>query len=100
MTVETLKEAIIGLAEDERHSLAAWINELDYDAWDKEMAKDFSPEGRGAHLIEKVKREIAEGKARPMEEGFAQLRKRFGDSGGVDVHLVLDRPTERICQDS
>jgi hypothetical protein len=76
MTVEALKDAIVGLSEEERHSLAAGINGLDYDDWDKEMAKDFSPTGLGAHLVEKVKREIAEGKARPMEEGFAQRRKR------------------------
>jgi hypothetical protein len=76
MNVETLKKAIVGLPKEERHSLAAWINELDYDDWDREMANDFSPAGRGAHLIERVKGEIAEGKARPMEEGFAQHRKR------------------------
>ncbi len=75
MTVETLKETINELPEDERHSLAAWLNGLDYDDWDKEMAKDFSPGGRGSHLVEMVKREIAEGKARPMQEGFAP-RKR------------------------
>ena len=73
--METLKEAINELPEEERHSLAAWLNGLDYDDWDKEMAKDFSPGGRGSHLVEMVKREIAEGKARPMQEGFAQ-RKR------------------------
>ena len=76
MTVETLKEAIIELPEEERHSLAAWLNGLDDDDWDREMARDFSPGGRGAHLVEKVKREIAEGKARPMQEGFTQHRKR------------------------
>ena len=75
MTVETLKEAINELPEEERHSLAAWLNGLDYDDWDKEMERDFSPGGRGFHLVERVKREIAEGKARPMQEGFAQ-RKR------------------------
>jgi hypothetical protein len=56
MIVETLKEAIVRLPEEEWHSLAAWINEPDYDDWDKEMAKDFTPGGRGAHLIERVKR--------------------------------------------
>jgi hypothetical protein len=76
MTVETLKRAIAGLPDEERHSLAAWINELDYDDWDKEMARDFSPEGCGAHLVEQVKREIAERKERPMEEGFPGHRKR------------------------
>ena len=68
MTVETLKEAINELPEEERHSLAAWLNGLDYDDWDKEMARDFSPGGRGSHLVERVKREVAEGKARPMQE--------------------------------
>ena len=75
MTVEAIKEAIAGLPEEERHSLAVWLNELDYDEWDKEMVKDFSPGGRGYHLVEKVKKDIAEGKARPMEEGSAARRK-------------------------
>jgi hypothetical protein len=42
MTVEAIKEAIAGLPEDERHSLAVWLNELDYDEWDRQMVKDFS----------------------------------------------------------
>jgi hypothetical protein len=65
MTVETIKAAIRGLPNEKRRSLAAWLNQLDYDEWDKEMAKDFSPGGRGHHLVEKVKKEIAKGKARP-----------------------------------
>jgi hypothetical protein len=75
MTVEAIKAAITELPDDERHSLALWLNELDYDEWDKEMVKDFSPGGRGYHLVEKVKREIAEGKACAMEDGFAGQRK-------------------------
>ena len=60
MTVEAIKAAIAELPKDERHSLALWT---------------FSPGGRGYHLVEKVKRDIAEGKARPMEEGFAARRE-------------------------
>jgi hypothetical protein len=75
MTVETIKEAIVGLPEEERHSLAVWLNELDYDEWDTEMVKDFSPGGSGYHLVEKIKREIAEGKARPIEEGLSAGHK-------------------------
>lgn len=75
MSVEAIKEAIAGLPEEERHALAVWLNELDYDEWDKEMVKDFSPDGRGYHLVEKVKRDIAEGKARPIDEGVAARRK-------------------------
>jgi hypothetical protein len=77
MTVQAIKAAINKLSGDERHSLALWLNELDYDEWDKEMVKDFSIGGRGHHLVEKIKRDIAEGKARPMEEGFkARLESR------------------------
>jgi hypothetical protein len=69
MTVEAIKEAITGLHADERQSLAFWLNELEYDAWDRQMVRDFSPGGRGEALVEKVKREIAEGRAIPFDEG-------------------------------
>jgi hypothetical protein len=72
MTVDDIKQAIAELPGEERHSLAAWLNELDYDDWDKEMAKDFSPGGRGFHFIDRVKREIASGKAQPIEQGLAE----------------------------
>ena len=74
MTVEAIKDAIAALDEDDRHSLAAWLNEFEYDAWDRQMVQDFSPGGRGLAWAERVKRQIAEGKARPMEEGFAERR--------------------------
>jgi hypothetical protein len=41
--------------------------EFEYDEWDLEMVRDFSPGGRGAALVEKVMREIADGKSRPMD---------------------------------
>ena len=41
--MQAIKAAITKLSGDERHSLALWLNELDYDEWDKEMVKDFSP---------------------------------------------------------
>ncbi|HEY7391178.1 MAG TPA: hypothetical protein VH640_21865 [Bryobacteraceae bacterium] len=72
MTVEAIKEAITRLPQDERHALAAWLNDLDYDDWDREMVEDFSPGGRGMELVEKIKRDIADGKALPFEEGLAQ----------------------------
>jgi hypothetical protein len=71
-----IKDAIQQLPEEERTSLAAWLNEMEYDEWDKQMEKDFSPGGRGAHLLAEVNREIADGKCRPMEEG---LRRRPGN---------------------
>ncbi len=76
MTVEAIKEAIARLPEYERHSLAAWLNEFDYDHWDGQMVADFSPGGRGMALVEKVKREVAEGKAVPFEEGLEQAKSK------------------------
>ena len=73
--MEAIKAAISQLTADQRHSLVTWLAELDYNQWDQEMVKDFSPGGRGYHLVEKLKKDIAEGKARPMEEGFAAHRK-------------------------
>jgi hypothetical protein len=75
MTVNSIKEAIAGLPDDDRRALAAWLNELEYDEWDKQMAEDFSPEGRGRALIETVKGEIAEGKAVAFKEGHAGVRR-------------------------
>ncbi len=60
MTLEDIKHAICSLPLEERRALAAWLNELDYDAWDKQMAEDFSPGGRGSALIETVRRDIAQ----------------------------------------
>lgn len=68
MTVKASKEAIAGLPDEDRHSLSVWLNELDYDDWDKQMAPDFSPGGRGASLVEKVKADIEAGRFRPIEE--------------------------------
>ena len=78
MTVQTLKEAIVGLPDGDRHSLAVWLNGLDCDEWDKQMAQDFSPGGRGAHLLDKVKAEIAAGKFRPVEELCAERQQKRG----------------------
>jgi hypothetical protein len=76
MTVDAIKEAITALADHDRHALALWLNELEYDEWDKQMATDFSLGGRGTALIDRVKREVAEGKAIPFEEGRAQAIRR------------------------
>ena len=75
MTVEAIQDAIQHLPGAERRRLADWLEEMEAKAWDAEIERDFSHDGRGATFLEEVKREIAEGKARPMEEGFAPLRK-------------------------
>ena len=74
MTLDAIKEAISDLPAEERLALAAWLTEQEMDEWDREMQKDFSPGGRGAGLVEKVKADIRSGKFHPMDE--QRLRKR------------------------
>lgn len=76
MTVEAIKEAIARLPEYERHSLATWLNELEYDDWDRQMVADFSAGGRGAALVDEVRRDITQGKAVPFKEGLDQATAR------------------------
>jgi hypothetical protein len=68
MTVEAIKQAIASLSEQERASLAAWMIEQDYDEWDMQMARDFSRGGRGRHVVDKVNRDINEGKFSPLKK--------------------------------
>ena len=77
MNVEAIKEAIAGLPEDDKLSLASWLNQQTMDEWDRQMEKDFSPGGRGMSFLEQVEREIAAVKSRPIEEGFAERQHRF-----------------------
>ncbi len=62
MTVEAIKAAIERLPEPERRKLADWLTELEEQARDAEMERDFSPGGRGHHLIEKINQEIDQAK--------------------------------------
>ncbi|MDQ2945027.1 MAG: hypothetical protein M3Y27_03655 [Acidobacteriota bacterium] len=76
MTVEAIKQEISHLSEPERKQLIDWIEELEEQAWDRQMERDFAPGGRGADLIEKVDREIAEGKFTSLEEGLRSRQQQ------------------------
>ena len=76
MTVEAIKAAIEQLSESERRKLADWITELEEQVWDAEMERDFSPGGRGHHLVEKINQEIDSAKFAPLEEGFSSRQER------------------------
>ena len=57
MTVEAIKEEIGHLSEEERKQLLGWLEELEEEAWDREMEHDFSAAGPGSHLAEKIERD-------------------------------------------
>ena len=75
MSVEAIEAAIEELPEAERRKLADWFEELEEQAWDKQIEEDFSPGGRGMPLLAELERELADGETRPLEEGFAERRK-------------------------
>lgn len=68
MTLEAIKEAIEQLTPDQQTILASWLRERDWDAWDEQIERDFSPGGRGVPLLAELEREIAEGKTRSMDK--------------------------------
>ena len=82
MTVDDIKQAIAELPESERQSLSAWLNDLDYDDWDKQMASDFSAGGRGAAWVEEIRQRVAAGEALPFEEGRARAESERKRSRG------------------
>lgn len=75
MNVEAIKAVIEQLPEPDRRKLAYWLDDLEERAWDTEIERDFSAGGGGTQLLHQVEQEIAEGKARPIQDGFARRRK-------------------------
>jgi hypothetical protein len=53
--------------------VADWFDELEEEAWDRQMERDFADGGRGAHLLEKIDLPIDAGNFASLEEG---LRRR------------------------
>ena len=80
MNVDAIKDAIVHLSVTERQKLAEWFGELQEDEWDRQMEEDFSPGGRGAHLVERIDREIdrtiAMGNVTSLEEGLRLRREQ------------------------
>ena len=74
MTLEAIKEAIQHLPEAERRKLAGWFEGMEEAAWDEELKRDFATGGKGEGLAKEIRREVSDGKARPLEEGLAKRR--------------------------
>ena len=66
MTVDAIKDAISRLPDEDKIKLASCLSLQTMDEWDRQMARDFAPGGRGVHVIEKVKADIRAGKSKPM----------------------------------
>lgn len=80
MTVDAIKQEISHLSEPERKELIDWIEELEEQAWDREMERDFAPGGRGTRLAAEVDADIAAGRTQPLEEFLAEAKMKLEQS--------------------
>lgn len=69
--VEQIAEQVKALPEDEREEFLAWLADFELahaDDWDREMARDSQPGGRLDKVLGRVRRDIAEGRTKPLDE--------------------------------
>jgi hypothetical protein len=69
--VEQIAEQVKSLPLSEREELLAWLADFELgqvDAWDEEMARDSQPGGRMQRVMDRVHRDIAQGRTKPLGE--------------------------------
>ena len=69
--VEKIAEQVKALPEDEREEFLSWLADFELqhsDEWDKVIASDSQPEGRLGSVLDRVQRDIAEGRTKPLDE--------------------------------
>ena len=69
--VEQIAEQVKSLPLSEREELLAWLADFELgqvDAWDEKMARDSQPGGRMQRVIDRVRRDIAQGRTKPLGE--------------------------------
>ena len=69
--VEQIAEQVKSLPLSEREELLAWLADFELgqvDAWDDEMARYSQPGGRMQRVIDRVRRDIAQGRTKPLGE--------------------------------
>jgi hypothetical protein len=66
--VDEIKAAIDQLTPEERCELAALLNPVEDDEWDRQMKQDSQPGGKLDRLMERAKKEYKEGKSLPFPQ--------------------------------
>ena len=69
--VEQIAEQVRTLPEHEREEFLSWLTDFELersDDWDKEIAQDSQPGGRLGAVLDRARREIAEGRTKPLDE--------------------------------
>lgn len=71
--VKKIVEQVKALPEDEREEFLSWLADFEAeqnDDWDKEIARDSLPGGRLERVLERVRKDISEGRTKPIDEVF------------------------------
>lgn len=69
--VEKIAEQVRALPEDEREEFLSWLADFEIeraDEWDREIARDSQPGGRLERVLKRVRKDIAEGRTKPLDE--------------------------------
>ena len=69
--VEQIAEQVKSLPLSEREELLAWLADFELgqiDAWDEQIARDSLPGGRMQRVLDRVRRDIAAGRTKPLGE--------------------------------
>jgi hypothetical protein len=69
--VQHIAEQVKSLPVEEREEFLSWLAEFELgqlDAWDEEIALDAGPAGRMQKVLDRARRDIAEGRTKPLDE--------------------------------
>jgi hypothetical protein len=69
MGFSEIQHAIQTLPADQQMALLDWLAERDRPEWDSQIERDFSPDGAGADLLNRVKAQIRRAESSPMGGG-------------------------------
>lgn len=69
--VKKIAEQVSALPEQEMDEFLSWLAEYEVgnvDDWDKELTRDSQPGGRLQGVLDRVRKDIAEGRTKPLDE--------------------------------
>lgn len=70
-TVEKIADEVKRLDRREFEELLTWLADYELsemDAWDREIERDSRPDGRLSAVMSRVRRDIGEGRTKPLDE--------------------------------
>lgn len=69
--VKIIAEQVKALPENEREEFLSWLADFEADHsddWDIEIARDSQPGGRLECVLERVRKDIAQGRTKPLDK--------------------------------